>query len=249
MAQMRRTDGSCFWIDTTEVTVAQYSAFLAAPSHAPQDVVCSGNVSGGGLPAFEPPASCTVAGLPGGKFMTADGGVRVLDGGAPGGNLPMTCVDWCDALAFCVWSGKDLCKDDGTTNTAVALQTRSDWFQACIAGDTRNKLSCVSPCDYSSCNGSSSGNGQIEPVGTVTGCAVPSANGGPTIRDLSGNVSEWTSWCNRSTGSADCMTRGGFYASGDTVISCVAAQFAPRATALATVGFRCCKDSRLADGG
>lgn len=79
MVRVGRLDGSCFWIDRTEVTTAQYQQFLDA--------------SAADVPACAAHNSSLSEGLP--------------KGAAPG--LPVTGVDWCDAAAFCAWAGKRLC--------------------------------------------------------------------------------------------------------------------------------------------
>jgi len=235
MGQMKRLDKSCFWIDATEVTVAQYAEFLAVTTHAAQDAACAWNdeaAAGGSSPAniaLRPSADCVG---------DAQGDLSAALAGGAGGELPMTCVDWCDALAFCVWAGKDLCGDD--TSSA---NKQSDWYQACTAGDPANRYSCEAPCDVTDCNGSSAAIGEVQPVGTVTGCAVASQAGAPDIRDLSGNVQEWTNYCSLGTKNAPCNTRGGQFDSGDSALQCGSPQTSARDRALATLGFRCCKDT------
>lgn len=100
-----------FCIDSTEVTNAQYDAFLASmPSVAGQPATCAFNTS------FEPttrPAS------------------------AP--NRPVVGVDWCDAAAYCRWAGKTLCgRADGPAPLAEpdATSASSQWFQACTQRNT-----------------------------------------------------------------------------------------------------------------
>ncbi len=230
MAQVMRPSGSCFWMDTTEVTVSMYSEFLGVP-HAAQSDVCAWNVASdataqGGL---APEPSCVRSVRSG---ITLDGGPR--------GTLPMSCVDWCDALAFCIWAGKDLCGDDGD---APATPSKSDWFQACSEGDPARLYGCGSRCSAATCNGSASQSGSIAPVGTLSGCAVASAGGGESIHDLSGNVSEWTRSCKPATAAGECVTRGGSYDSPDSALECATTAPLPRARALPTVGFRCCAES------
>ncbi|MEB2325076.1 MAG: SUMF1/EgtB/PvdO family nonheme iron enzyme [Sorangiineae bacterium] len=228
MARVVRPDGTCFWIDSTEVTVSQYVEFLAA-SPGPQDGVCAWNTSDGGsgdtteTPGFAPSATCS----------GVDGG---LEPDAGDGNLPITCVDWCDALAFCVWANKDLCRDDGN---ALPDPTKSDFVQACTAGKPQNLYGC-SGTSPSVCNGASSGNKDLLPVAASTGCSVTGAESSSSISDLSGNAAEWTNFCSPNTPKGNCLTRGGSYNSGDSQLQCVAGVSIPRTATQRTQGFRCC---------
>jgi sulfatase modifying factor 1 len=228
MARVMRPDGTCFWIDSTEVTVGQYAEFLSG-SHGPQGGECAWNTSDGGsgaateTPGFAPNAACS----------GVDGG---LDPDAGGGNDPVTCIDWCDALAFCAWAGKDLCHDDGV---ALSDPAKSDFVQACTAGNASNQYGCA--CSTPTvCNGSSSGNAKLLPVGTSTGCSVKGVEPTPAIADLSGNAAEWTGWCSPTTASGNCLSRGGSFASSDSQIACSVGVPIVRTATLPTQGFRCC---------
>ena len=82
LMRVGRLDGTCAWMDRTEVTRSQYAAFLASvPADDANVPACLGH-----NPGFEP-----------------DG----VDLEPP--NLPVTGVDWCDAAAYCAWVGKSLC--------------------------------------------------------------------------------------------------------------------------------------------
>jgi len=95
-----------FYVDSTEVTVAQYRAFLDAKK---------GDTSG------QPSACAWNDEYYGGALLGSD-------------DWPVTYVDWCDAWAFCDWAGKRLCGalDGGALAAADVLdQTKSEWFLAC----------------------------------------------------------------------------------------------------------------------
>jgi formylglycine-generating enzyme len=97
---------SSFYVDSTEVTVAQYLAFLNArgSNTEGQPAVCSWNTS------------------------FYDGTPTNPD------SYPITYVDWCDAHAFCAWAGKRLC--GAIEGGALALESLlepnlSQWSLAC----------------------------------------------------------------------------------------------------------------------
>jgi formylglycine-generating enzyme len=99
--------GGAFFIDATEVTVAQYRQFLEAKAGdtSGQIAVCSWNQS-----YYEGPT-----------VMRGD-------------DFPMTSVDWCDSAAYCAWAGKHLCGRIGGGAVAVADAldpNLSQWFVAC----------------------------------------------------------------------------------------------------------------------
>jgi sulfatase modifying factor 1 len=236
MGQFRRPDGSCFWIDSTEVNAADYAAFLKSP-HSPQSGACSGNTlfDGDGsviLSGLEPPPGCSSP------------LEKLIDGGS-GGDLPMTCVDWCDALAFCVWAGKDLCRDDfGSPGDGA----KSDWYQACSGGSAANSFGCTATSCPLVCNAAAANQRGPVPVGSETDCYVTSANG-VKVHDLSGNVSEWTDSCNSDLSTGACVTRGGDYASDDNALECIATASVTRSSVFSYLGFRCCADPIPTDGG
>ena len=82
MRHVGRLDGSCFWMDATEVKVGDYAQFLATtPVDAANVTECAGL-----NPSFDSTAT-----------VPSDL------------SLPVGGVDWCDAAAFCKWAGKRLC--------------------------------------------------------------------------------------------------------------------------------------------
>lgn len=95
-----------FYIDGTEVTVAQYREFLTAKAGdtSGQLGVCSWNTFYFEEAAFNPD------------------------------NWPMTDVDWCDGAAYCSWAGKRLCGAVGggaITELQLADPSVSQWALAC----------------------------------------------------------------------------------------------------------------------
>lgn len=85
-----------FSVDATEVTRAQYSAWLGTnPTTVGQPPLCSWNTS------FRPDSSC----------MARPSVCR----GATCGRHPQPCVDWCDATAYCRAIGRRLCPNASWT--------------------------------------------------------------------------------------------------------------------------------------
>ena len=234
LVEIPKPGGGIFCIDRTEVTNADYAQFLASsPSTASQSAVCTANAD------FVPAADATSC-------------TQYDPTNKP--KVPVACVDWCDAKAFCAWAGKRLCgKIGGGTNAPAdfANATKSEWFTACshvgaykfpygALGDTYDAAACVG-ADH----------GALRPT------AVPTAScqgGYDGVFDLSGNVSEWEDSCAASTGLADqCLYRGGSYLDLDTgttpTLLCNSGSAATpksatkaRSTRDKEIGFRCCAD-------
>ena len=211
---MVKVDAYC--IDSTEVTNAQYAKFVQAKN---------GDISG-------QPATCawntTYVPLPSCSLDTAEA-------------APVTCVDWCDAAAYCAWAGKRLCGRIGggpSTPATAALADADQWYRACSHagqhvfpyGDT------YAP---STCNDSARGAGGPIAVGTSPGCQ----GGYPGLFDMSGNVVEWVDTCAASAGANDaCIIRGGAYDDDTSAdfLQCGSKSTNARQSVDSTKGFRCC---------
>jgi formylglycine-generating enzyme len=157
--------GGSFCIDATEVTVAQYRAFVSAGGGASPDPACNGADAGAPPPACEP--------LSPGKDA-----------------YPVTCVTWCQASAFCAWAGKRLCGRIGGGAGAVDAEndpSQSEWMYACTGGTT-NAYPYGPSFDATKCN--TNGSATI-PAGSLATCQ----GGFPGVFDLSGNVEEWVDAC------------------------------------------------------
>lgn len=220
MVQWKRPDGSCLWVDTTEATVAEYQAFLASSPSA-QSGVCAWNATA--VDSGAPPASGPAPGLAINETCL---------GSAPVATLPVTCVDWCDAQAFCLWAGKELC---GDSTTALDDATQSDWYAVCSSNDS-SAYPYGPNYKGDACNGVDAK--QAAPVvpGTFTACAAGE------VLDLSGNVSEWTGACSQNTEDGPCQVRGGSYGSAAQQLACAQAEVIARKQTAPTRGFRCCHE-------
>jgi sulfatase modifying factor 1 len=135
--------GGSYCIDSTEVSRAQYSAFLAdAFPLTGQPSSCAANTT------YEPDPVCEAQ-----PEVTHEG------------NHPQVCIDWCDAESFCRWAGKRLCagvwlEEDPQTN---------EWYNACSAGGV-NTYCFGSTWDPDACNGEDQGLGTTAPVGSLPSC-------------------------------------------------------------------------------
>ncbi|HMR05452.1 MAG TPA: SUMF1/EgtB/PvdO family nonheme iron enzyme [Polyangiaceae bacterium] len=210
--------GGAYCMDATEVSNAQYGAFLAASPTKPVHPACSGNnlnpSSASGCPVFKP---------------------------AGEGAFPVSCVDWCDADAYCKEVGKRLCGKIGSgvlTSTNLVNAAHSEWYHACSQNDTR-LFPYGNLYGNNTCNGlDSNGTGRSD-VGTKFQCV----GGYVGLYDLSGNLREWEDGCNGNM----CPERGGGYLDNDKQsnannLTCKSANLASRMSVDKLRGFRCCAD-------
>jgi formylglycine-generating enzyme required for sulfatase activity len=186
--------GASFCVDRTEVTQAQYIQFLAAvqsdPAKTDQPPECAFNKK----LTNTPDGTCP-------NFTTAS-------------NLPVFCVDWCDAYAYCAFRGKRLCGALGGGTLALDGPVTSDeWHYACTGAFTTiypyGNSAIVGACHIPKENTPTdpSDDNTKAPVGSYPDCE----GGFPGIFDMQGNVAEWTDRCEPGDGSGEeeCMTRGG----------------------------------------
>jgi formylglycine-generating enzyme len=214
-----RVDAYC--IDATEVTIAQYQSFLASGANPVMPSYCAYRTSHVPKPA---PGSTTVAWPP-----------------LPAEALrPVHNVDWCDAWAFCAWTGKRLCgRIGGGSNTpSQSLSpTLDQWHRACTHAGTR-AYPYGSTLIAGACNG-------VSGVGrTVDVSSLPTCEGGYTgIFQMTGNVAEWADNCESTSGANDpCHPRGRGYEDGNDKLRCDNLGAIARSSAYSDVGIRCCTD-------
>jgi formylglycine-generating enzyme required for sulfatase activity len=214
---------SGFCIDRTEVSNAAYKKFLATkPSLSIQEPFCSFN---GSFDFDTDPMVCKMR--------------------QTGDDYPATCVNWCDASAFCRSAGKHLCgKIHGgkIPDAAYKDPAQDEWFDAC----SRNGalvFSTGGTFDSAQCNGNKGG---TIPVG-VPGHEV--CQGGYNgLMHMSGNAREWEDSCSTEMGHQDlCLTRGGAFDSATTSpgedfadLRCDVHDARARDDTDWTIGFRCC---------
>lgn len=214
-----------FCIDSTEVTVGMYKAFLDAPdaSRTPLPPECAWKTN------YQPVA-------------------------AGGETIPQTGVDWCDAWAYCAWAGKKLCGKvvngaaQGNLSTAELPDFNvNSWLIACSAqgqltypyGSIRRTAVC-NLADYDA------GQRAI-PTKEAKECV----GGYPGVYDMLGNVWEWIDACRPRDAGADaadggyqkmeCIAKGGSFAISPANMTCrTDGTGATRDLRATDIGFRCC---------
>ena len=228
MVRVARTDGTCFWMDSTEVTWAAYEDFLDADVALQGESPCEWNDS------YEP--SCA----PLDEEEGADSGAdcpRDPEG-------PVVCVDWCDAMAYCTWAGKTLCKGDYDSPTD---SDTSSWYSVCSHGGANAYPygKDYEPIDCYGIEFSSTPPQCPQVAGTLTTCSTEEG-----VLDLSGNVAEWVDACkNPGTDTGECRYRGGSFKSEGHQLACETASSELMKPQMKNgklngrrsyIGFRCC---------
>ncbi len=202
-----------FAIDTHEVTVDEYRAFL----------------DGGGFDAGHPACTWNVSFAP---------------GCAPSPDLgdPMTCIDWCDAYAYCASKGKRLCgRIGGTSQTVGELGNAAtdEWTRACAGGLDADRFAYGPTADPARCNVLETDAGGLWPTGSAAACVGAT----PGVFDLSGNAWEWEDACSDggSPQNDGCGFRGGSFLNPVAESKCTSGTFVARNIGFTSLGFRCCK--------
>jgi formylglycine-generating enzyme len=199
---------SAFAIDDTEVTRGQYGAWLATrPGVGGQLDVCAWNTT------FEPDPACML--LP----QVCQGSDCALH--------PQVCIDMCDAAAYCVGIGRNLC-------------TEGDWRIAC---SSNGQYPAVYGPNYTTgvCNDYTVHLDTTLPVASLTGCQAPASSGYAGVFDMIGNAEEWVQNCTPAAGASDsCKPLGLSFGQGAAAPTCSQATYANRSATKPTLGFRCC---------
>jgi len=219
MVGVRVSTNKCVWIDPKEVTRSQYDSFRTGTPTNPTG--CEANTS------FDGPEEVVAAAPCVGPGQTPDAGAADAAAPPPAG-APVTCVDWCDAEAYCASLGNTLCK--GTYNQPK----QGPWYDVCSSNGA-NDYPYVGTFQSNYCNDSSAAVKALVDSGSKTQCVTASG-----VFDLTGNASEWLDACSGTGPNDSCDTRGGNYNDGASVAACGGSVNVPKKRGLATLGFRCC---------
>jgi formylglycine-generating enzyme len=219
MVQSMSHEAYRYCIDRAEVTNEQYLAFTSRydTTNVVGSTACAGNDT------LLPDIECSTA---------------LSD--IPSRELPVVCVDFCDAEAYCSMKGKRLCgrvggvmNDPGDNANGAA----SEWYAAC-AGLSDNTYPYGEAASETKCNGSGYSPSDMGPRDVETLSECEGSVGG--LYNMSGNVAEWEWSCSSTGVNATCSTRGGSYLDGPYELRCTGSIGLGRMDASASVGFRCC---------
>lgn len=217
-AMVRVTSGAVsFCIDSTEVTNADYQAFLADFGAVPENDVpeCAWKTTHE-APPFQPAAA----------------------------KIPRRDVDWCDARAYCKWAGKRLCGKIGGGPASVVEQRdplQGQWLFACSGagariypyGDTFDSRACAGREFFD-------GGFDVYPVATFPKCE----GGFSKIFDMSGNVREFLDTTEAVDGgdrANDLAYVTSSIFDGELDLSCRRLRSVRRNFAAFDIGIRCCE--------
>jgi hypothetical protein len=219
MQQSRSSEAYFYCIDAAEVTNEEYLAFTQRYTTATvvASTACTNNET------LVPDTDCSTA---------------LTD--VPSRKLPVVCVDYCDAEAYCTMQGKRLCgRVGGTMNDPGdnADAAASEWYAAC-SGPGETDYPYGDAASASKCNASGYAPSDMGPrdVTTMSECE----GGYAGIFNMSGNVAEWEWSCSSSASNATCSTRGGSFVDGPYEVRCSGTRSRSRQAVAVDVGFRCC---------
>jgi formylglycine-generating enzyme len=212
MVPIQRPDGTCYFMQVTEVNRSDYLDFIN---------------DNGANPGQVPPCQDNTTLIPSCEW-TAPGGADA--------QLPVVCVDWCDAEAYCDWLGMRLCEGSYVN---FADPEDSEWFNACSNGDS-TAYPYSDTYSRTVCNGADLvvGTPGLSAVDAQASCATEDG-----VLNLSGNAAEWVDECNDAVGATDlCNVRGGSFLDTGMDLNCESKTAPARSVSYRHIGFRCCTD-------
>jgi formylglycine-generating enzyme required for sulfatase activity len=179
---------SDFQLDNYEISVGRFRNFVAAYSQTmtasgagknPNDASDPGwnSALNGSLPADPTALMAALKCDPAYETWTDTAGADE--------NLPINCIDWSEAFAFCIWDGGRLPTEAEWNYAAAGGGEQRQYPWGATVPGTNAKLA-VYGCYYTG-TGTCSGLTDIAPVGSI---AAGNAKWGQS--DLAGNVWEWT---------------------------------------------------------
>jgi len=215
-----RSDGAGdFGIDRTEVTRAQYAAWVAMqpPTHD-QPLACLSNT----IEVPDPNSSCME------EYIVFHGWNEEQH--------PQVCVEWCDAWMYCWSVGKKLCGHQDGGPEMPLIDLGNSWYDACSSGGlhklTYGDAFLEDPCNANVLN---TWNAQDAVVASFPECHSPESEY-QGVFDLSGNVGEWVNAVGATNHEAYVFRDG----DSRSAVSCDQAHGVHLGKAQPGVGFRCC---------
>jgi formylglycine-generating enzyme required for sulfatase activity len=154
-----------------------------------------------------------------------DGGVAAAELGA----IPWTNVAWAEAVAACAAAGKRLC-------------TFLEWAAGCAGPAPGTTYSWGNVASPTACNVQEAGRGAVAACGEFAGCE----GGYPGLFDMSGNVAEWTSTVQDGV---SCRIGARWWEVNAVLQACLDTSYFAITDTSPGVGFRCCRDLVVPDGG
>lgn len=233
-----------FRLDTYLVTVGRFRAFVAAgqgTGAAPPDPDAGAHagIAGSG---WDPAWDASLVGAGGLPAALACGGESWTDAPGDHESLPMNCVSWFEAFAFCAWDGG-------------FLPTEAEWNYAAAGGDEQRVYPWSSPPSSAAIDDGHAvycgGTCALAPVGSRS----PAGDGRWGQADLAGEVWEWNlDWmqdyaepCVDCAAVADGTYRiargGGFKTPADTLLAGARSWGTPSERD-SFFGFRCARPAR-----
>jgi formylglycine-generating enzyme required for sulfatase activity len=242
----------CFWVDRVETTVAQYGNFL---KDDPWSALSGDQASCGWKSDFFDPKAAPEGGA-GGEESEACFTLANREDNPFADAMPMRCVDWCEALAYCRWAEKKLCYSFVILGQTVG-EPGGLWESACSAGSAYPYGTAVEPgrCNIGLTDGECGnafglgvcGPRPVSSTAPVSRCTSP--NSGAV--DMIGNVAEWSGVCGKIASSVKeetpnvkeetCQVKGGSFDDDETDVDCQTVTiFRQRQLRDHRIGFRCC---------
>jgi formylglycine-generating enzyme len=238
MVEFGAPGGLRYCMDQTEVTQRQYTEFLAANVDPATQIhpLCGAGKNPDFSPRAEEPPCNVVPTFVAGACAADD-----FDPEARGDEA-VTCVDFCDAAAYCAWAGKRLCGVPGKPGRTLGdgFDEASEFRSALTASASHFHNACsergskvrpyAAAVDADACSGRKT-------VGSRLRCSMLGKNG--AVYDLMGGVAEWQDSC---TDDGRCRALGGMLVAGEERGSCEQDGVFMSGAANPTTGFRCCAD-------
>ena len=227
----------CFWMDDTEVTVAQYMDWLswASSNDVQWPAQCDTNKSSPSNPTLS--ADECSSQIPSNQ----------VDPFVP--ESPIRCVDWCDATMYCQFAGKRLCYVANDVGGTVPRGNANEWYYACSNNETTTFSTKNNELAADGCNVAQDPVECVALPGVFLICGPSKSENFNNCRaslqspvNLSGNVAEWVNLCAGNEPNSLCRILGGSYESTVEQSACLVPAATRRLDRDPSVGFRCCAD-------